>query len=122
MHKILIIDDHAQTRQLIKWALADSGYGLHEASTGEVGLQNAEALKPALILLDILMPGELDGFQVCEKLRSSSDMAGVKIVMLSANDSPKDRERGQQVGANAYLAKPFKPAALRAIVTALLAG
>lgn len=121
MHKMLIIDDHSQTRHLIKWALGDSGFDLHEASTGEVGLQHAETLKPALILLDILMPGGLDGFQVCEKLRSSSDVAGVKIVMLSANDSPNDRERGQQAGANAYLTKPFKPAALRTLVTALLA-
>ena len=122
MQKVLIIDDHSQTRQLVKWALADSGYGLYEASNGESGLQVADLVKPTLVLLDVVMPGGLDGYQVCEKMRASTELAGIKIVMLSANDSPKDRERGQQAGANAYLAKPFKPAALRGIVAKLLTG
>lgn len=122
MKKILIIDDHAQSRQLVKWALADAGYGLHEASTGESGLRIANHTKPDLVLLDVVMPGDLDGFKVCEQLRASTDFAGVKIVLLSANDHPSDRERGQQVGANAYLVKPFKPAALRGLVEKLLAS
>jgi two-component system, OmpR family, phosphate regulon response regulator PhoB len=120
MNKILIVDDHAQTRQLVKWALAESGFQLYEASNGESGLQIAEHVKPDLILLDVVMPGDLDGFKVCEQLRATPSLAGVKIVLLSANDEPKDREQGQQAGANAYLAKPFKPAALRGVVAKLL--
>jgi CheY-like chemotaxis protein len=120
MKKILIIDDHAQTRQLVKWALAESEFQLYEASNGDSGLQIAEHVKPDLILLDVVMPGELDGFKVCEQLRATPSLDGVKVVLLSANDEPKDRERGQQAGANAYLAKPFKPAALRGVVAKLL--
>jgi two-component system, OmpR family, phosphate regulon response regulator PhoB len=120
MKKILIIDDHAQTRQLVKWALAESGYQLYEASNGDSGLQIANQIKPDLILLDVVMPGELDGFKVCEQLRASPAFSSVKIVLLSANDQPKDREQGQQAGANAYLVKPFKPAALRGLAAKLL--
>jgi CheY-like chemotaxis protein len=120
MKKILIIDDHAQTRQLVKWALAESGYELYEASNGDSGLQIANHIKPDLILLDVVMPGDLDGIKVCEQLRASPTFSGVKIVLLSANDQPKDREQGQQAGANAYLVKPFKPAALRGLLAKLL--
>ena len=120
MKKILIIDDHAQTRQLVKWALADSGYELYEASNGDSGLQIANHIKPDLILLDVVMPGDLDGFKVCERLRANLVLSRVKIILLSANDQPKDREQGQQAGANVYLVKPFKPAALRAMVGKLL--
>jgi two-component system, OmpR family, phosphate regulon response regulator PhoB len=120
MKKILMIDDHAQTRQLVKWALADAGYELYEASNGDNGLKIADHVKPDLILLDVVMPGELDGFKVCEKLRASADLSGVKIILLSANDQPKDREQGQQAGANVYLVKPFKPATLLGMVNKLL--
>jgi CheY-like chemotaxis protein len=120
MKKILIIDDHAQTRQLVKWTLAESGYELYEASNGDSGLQIANHIKPDLVLLDVVMPGALDGFKVCEQLRASPTFAAVKIVLLSANDLPKDRAQGQQAGANAYLVKPFKPAGLRGLIDKLL--
>jgi len=120
MKKILIIDDHAQTRQLVKWALADSGYELYEASNGDSGLQIANHIKPDLILLDVVMPGDLDGFKVCERLRANLVLSRVKIILLSANDQPKDHELGQQAGANAYLVKPFKPASLRGVIDKLL--
>jgi two-component system, OmpR family, phosphate regulon response regulator PhoB len=120
MKKILMIDDHAQTRQLVKWALADSGYQLYEASNGDSGLKIADHVKPDLIVLDVVMPGELDGIKVCEQIRASPSLSAIKIILLSANDQPKDREQGQLAGANAYLAKPFKPAALRSLIDKLL--
>jgi two-component system, OmpR family, phosphate regulon response regulator PhoB len=120
MKKVLIIDDHSTTRDLVKWALSESGLKLHEASNGEAGLQAAKLHHPDLILLDIMMPGELDGYGVCEQLRASDTLSKVKIVLLSANDSEADRKRGQEAGANAYLIKPFKPATLRGLVGKLL--
>jgi CheY-like chemotaxis protein len=122
MRKILIIDDHAQSRQLVKWALAEAGLQIYEASNGEAGLNIARHAKPDLVLLDVEMPGNHDGYQVCAALRADEALAGVKIILLSANDQPHDREKGQQVGANAYLAKPFKPAGLRGLVVKLLEG
>lgn len=120
MKKILIIDDHSTTRDLVKWALNESGFKLHEASNGDAGLQAAKQLHPDLVLLDIMMPGELDGYGVCEQLRASDTLSKVKIILLSANDSDTDRKRGQEAGANAYLIKPFKPATLRGLVSKLL--
>lgn len=120
MKKILIIDDHAQSRQLVKWALAESGFQLYEASNGEAGVNIARHVNPDLVLLDVVMPGARDGYQVCAELRADEALAGVKIILLSSNDQPQDRQRGQQAGANAYLAKPFKPASLRGVVVKLL--
>jgi CheY-like chemotaxis protein len=120
MKKVLIIDDHAQTRQLVKWVLEESGYQLYEASNGNSGLQIANHVKPDLILLDVVMPGELDGIQVCQQLRATPELASVKIILLTSNDQPSDRELGQQAGANVYLVKPFKPASLRGLMAKLL--
>lgn len=120
MKKILIIDDHAQTRQLVKWALAESGFQLYEASNGQAGVQIASHVKPDLVLLDVVMPGELDGYAVCAQLRADPTLADLKIVMLSSNDAPQDRDKGQQAGANAYFSKPFVPAGLRSVIAKLL--
>ncbi len=120
MKKVLIIDDHAMTRDLIKWALSESGFKLHEASNGDNGLQLAKQLRPDLVLLDVMMPGGLDGYAVCQQLRASDMLSTVKIILLSANDAEEDMKRGQEAGANAYLVKPFKPATLRGLVGKLL--
>lgn len=120
MKKVLIIDDHSATRDLIKWALSESGFKLSEASSGDSGLVMAKQDIPDLVLLDVVMPGSLDGFGVCKEMRATAALAGMKVVLLSANDSDADRKRGQEAGANAYLVKPFKPALLRGLVTKLL--
>jgi DNA-binding response OmpR family regulator len=120
MKKVLIIDDHSATRDLIKWTLSESGFKLSEASTGDSGLVMAKQDIPDLVLLDVVMPGALDGYAVCKEIRAISALAGMKVVLLSANDSEADRKRGQEAGANAYLVKPFKPALLRGLVTKLL--
>ena len=120
MKKVLIIDDHSATRDLIKWALSESGFKLSEASSGDSGLGMAKQEIPDLILLDVVMPGNLDGYGVCKEIRATAALASIKLVLLSANDSEADRKRGQEAGANAYLVKPFKPALLRGLVTKLL--
>ncbi len=120
MKKVLIIDDHAMTRDLVRWALKDSGFDLHQASNGDTGLRRASEIRPDLILLDVMMPGEIDGYMVCERLRASGAHPHLKIILLSANDTLQDKEKGQQAGANAYLVKPFVPAALRTLAVKLL--
>ena len=120
MKKILIVDDHATTRQLIRWALAESGYRLYEASNGDAGISIARQVNPDLILLDVVMPGDRDGFTVCAELRADRDFSNTKIILLSANDTPQDSEKGKQAGANAYLVKPFKPTTLQSVVSRLL--
>lgn len=120
MKKILIVDDQFQIRQLVTWALEESGYELREASTGEAALRMALDNRPDLILLDVSMPGRMDGFQTCTEIRRHGVLKGVRIVLLTAHDSKADREKGIAAGANAYLVKPFKPAQLRGVIHKLL--
>ena len=120
MKKILIVDDQFQIRQLVSWALEESGYELKEASTGEAALRMALENRPDLILLDVSMPGRLDGFQTCVEIRRHGVLKGIRIVLLTAHDRQEDREKGIAAGANAYLVKPFKPAQLRGVIQKLL--
>ena len=120
--KVLVIDDHAQTRQLVKWALGDAPFEIYEASNGEAGLKMAAHLHPQLVVLDVVMPGERDGYEVCKALRTDAALPGVKIILLSSNDRPEDRERGWEAGAHAYLTKPFTQAILRSEIVRLLSA
>ncbi|MFY7906996.1 MAG: response regulator [Burkholderiaceae bacterium] len=122
MKKVLVVDDQYQIRRMVRWSVEHAGLEMHEASNGEHGLAMALALRPSLLLLDVMMPGRFDGLEVCRQLRARPEMSQTWIVMLSGNDSPQDRERGKQVGANAYLAKPFKPAQLSQLIEKLVNG
>lgn len=110
MKKVLVVDDQYQIRRMVRWSVEDAGFEMHEAPNGETGIALALTVKPSLILLDVMMPGRFDGLEVCRQLRARPEMAQTWIVMLSGNDTPQDRGRGKQAGANAYLVKPFKPA------------
>lgn len=122
MKKVLVVDDQYQIRRMVRWSVEHAGFEMLEAPNGETGLAMALALKPSLMLLDVMMPGRFDGLEVCRQLRARPEMAQTWIVMLSGNDAPQDRERGKQVGANAYLAKPFKPAQLSNLIEKLVNG
>jgi DNA-binding response OmpR family regulator len=84
-------------------------YEIHEADDGASGLRMAQALQPDLVLLDVMMPGELDGLQVCQRIKSDATLAGVRVVLLTARGQTRDREAGQRAGADEYLVKPFSP-------------
>ena len=120
MKSILIIEDQPDIRRLICWALEFEGYALHEAANGEAGLAAARAIRPDLILLDVMMPGGLDGLQVCSMLKADPALAHVPVVLLTARAQDSDREAGRQAGANAYLVKPFSPSALIDTVKSLI--
>lgn len=120
LKRVLVVDDQYQIRRMVRWAVESAGFELHEAANGEMGVAMALKLKPHLVLLDVMMPGRFDGLAVCRILRSRPEMEGTWVVLLSGNDSPQDRERGKQAGANAYLTKPFKPAALATLIQKLV--
>ena len=122
MKRVLVVDDQYQIRRMVKWAVEHAGFEMLEAANGEMGLALALKTKPNLILLDVIMPGRFDGLEVCRQLRNRPEMEGVWIVLLSGNQSPQDREQGKQAGANAYLTKPFKPAALANLIEKLVNG
>ena len=112
--KILIVDDEAHLRMLIQQTLEeleDEGVQLLTASNGEEALDTIRSAKPDLVFLDVMMP-KLSGFDVCERAKQSLGLRDTYIVLLTAKGQEFDRQRGQQVGADQYMTKPFDPDAL----------
>ena len=112
--RILIVDDEAHLRMLIQQTLEeleDEGVELLTASNGEEALAAIETMKPNLVFLDVMMP-KLSGFDVCERAKQQLGLKDTYIVLLTAKGQEFDRLRGQQVGADLYMTKPFDPDAL----------
>jgi DNA-binding response OmpR family regulator len=120
MSRILVIEDQSDIRRLIRWALEEEPHDLQEANTGPAGLAAAQAQRPDLVLLDWMMPGGMDGLQVCRALRADPSLEGVKIVMLTARAAPADMRAGHEAGVGDYLVKPFSPRLLVDTVNSLL--
>lgn len=121
MRRILIIEDQPDIRKLIHMTLEFENYEIHEASDGIVGLSLVNAFKPDLVLLDVMMPGELDGLQVCREIKFNPATQHIKVILLTARSQEKDRAAGEQMRANEYLVKPFSPLQLIDTIEKLLA-
>ena len=119
MQKILVVDDDPGIREVVCFALQKAGYATVIAADGEQALARFAAEAPALVVLDILMP-ELDGVEVCRRLRADPRGRTTPIVFLSSKDDEIDRIVGLEVGGDDYLAKPFSPRELVARVRAIL--
>ena len=112
MKKILIADDGEDIRELIHVTLEDEGYDLSEAVDGNQALEKARAIKPDLIILDVMMPGKT-GYAVCEELKKDPATKNIFILFLTARGSPISQNTANQSGGDAYMTKPFEPAELR---------
>jgi DNA-binding response OmpR family regulator len=113
---ILVVDDEKNIVQLARLYLNKEGYQVEAAYDGAQALEKAKSLRPALIILDIMMP-EMDGLSVCKELRKTSN---VPIIILTARDDDVDRIVGLELGADDYVTKPFNPRELVARVKAVL--
>lgn len=116
---ILICDDDAQVRGLIAAVLRQGNYDLREAAHGEAALEELAQSRPDLAILDVQMPG-IDGLEVLERIRSDSDLAETRVLLLSGNKEALDEGWGVRVGADAHLRKPFAVAELSEAVRSLL--
>ncbi|MEO0492018.1 MAG: response regulator transcription factor [Actinomycetota bacterium] len=114
---IVIVEDDPNIADLVELYLRRDGYRPYQAATGERALEVIAERRPKLILLDVGLPGELDGLDVCRAVRSESD---VPIVFLTARDDEVDRVLGLELGADDYVTKPFSPRELVARVKAIL--
>ncbi len=103
---ILIVDDAADSLRLLANLLTDAGYHVRPASNGSLALRSVRAKPPALILLDIRMPG-MDGYQVCQQLKADARTRSIPIIFISASESEADKVKGFQAGAVDYINKPF---------------
>jgi len=116
MRRVLVVDDEANLRHTLGYALRQEGYEVLTAENGEDGLEMFRTTKPELVILDVMLP-RLDGFEVCRRIRRESD---VPILMLTARDTELDKVVGLEIGADDYLAKPFSMRELVARVRAML--
>lgn len=114
---ILLVDDETSIVQLARMYLEREGYQVHESGDGLEALEAVRRLKPALVVLDVMLPG-LDGFEVCKRIRAENN--AIAIVMLTARDDDIDKILGLELGADDYLTKPFNPRELVARVKAVL--
>lgn len=103
---ILAVDDEPNILMSIEFILDMEGYEVHTARDGDDALEAAERVRPDLILLDINMPRK-DGYEVCRILRKRENMAGTKVIMLTAKGQTLERKKGLEVGADEYVTKPF---------------
>jgi DNA-binding response OmpR family regulator len=117
---ILICEDEPQLRELMRVSLAGH-YNFEEAADAAEAISSFERVRPDLVLLDVMMPGQ-SGFAVIERMRGDPELRDVPILVISAFTTESDRLAAEEAGADSFLPKPFDPEELEAIVQELLAS
>jgi len=116
---VLVVDDEKDIRELVGFHLTQDGYAVREAESGEDALASVAGERPALVVLDVMLPGA-DGLEVCRRLRADPATATIPVIMLTARATEIDRVLGLEIGADDYIVKPFSPRELVARVHAVL--
>jgi CheY-like chemotaxis protein len=110
--RILVVEDQDSIRRMIEALVQARGYEVTAVSSGAKAIDVALTDPPDIVLLDLNLPGQYDGFDVCQRLRSDPVTRHVPVVIISAMDDDESRERASAAGATAYYTKPFSPIAL----------
>lgn len=118
--RILIVEDHADIRKLIRMTLEFEDYDIDEVATADEGLDAVHQFKPQLVLLDVMMPGTMDGLDLCRIVKQDPACQDVAVVLLTARGQSQDIEAGMRAGADAYLLKPFSPLKLIETIDSLI--
>jgi len=109
MKKILIVDDQMEVRRLVEMTLRVEDYQVLQAESGEEAIEIVKTEKPDLIIMDIMMPGGIDGHEATRILKNDPETKDSTIIMLTAKGQEADREKGFEAGADDYFIKPFSP-------------
>ncbi len=117
--RVLIVEDDHKILISLRFLLSNAGYEVITASDGVLGWAALEDLKPELAVFDIMLPG-LDGYELCRRVRAAPMLEGVKVLILSARGLDAEVARGLQLGADAYLRKPFGTRELLETIKSLL--
>ena len=120
MKTLLIVDDNPDMRSLVRLTFSFKDFKVLEAENGMRGLEIASRERPQVILLDVMMPGEIDGFEVCRRIKADPELARAVVIMLTARAQKTDLETGFGAGADYYLTKPFSPLQLESVVREML--
>lgn len=116
--KVLIVDDEPNILMSLEFLLKKGGYEVFIARDGREALDIVEAELPDIILLDVMMP-EVDGYEVCQKVKNDVETRKIKIIFLSAKTKQEDIDKGYEMGADLYITKPFSTRNLMAQVDSL---
>lgn len=119
--KVLIVDDTHTLRSLIQIYLLGQGWEFVEARDGSEGLERARALRPDLVISDVKMP-VMDGFELCAAIRSDPALRHIPVLLLTMLGDEASRQRGQLVGASAFLTKPVSPSELKDAVRKIVSA
>jgi len=106
--KILVVDDEPNVVRTLTFVLKKEGYDVSTAVNGEEALAKVRESKPRLMFLDVMMPKK-NGYEVCQELKSDTNLSDIHIVILSAKGQEADREKALSMGANEFITKPFSP-------------
>ncbi len=115
MGTVLIVDDVRSDRELLGKLVEAIGHTVAYAGTGEEAVTKARAMKPVLVLLDVVMPG-LDGFGACRRLKKEAETAAIPIVLITAKSGESDAFWGRKQGADDYIVKPYSPDRIRQVI------
>ena len=119
LKKILVVDDEFDLVEMVTMRLEANNYQVISALDGQEGLDKARNEKPDLIILDLMLP-KIDGYKVCRMLKFDEKYKQIPIILFTARAQESDMKLGEEVGADAYLTKPFEPGILLAKVSELL--
>ncbi len=117
--RILLVDDEPDLVDTVRLRLEANGYDVISASDGQVAFQKAKSEKPDLIILDLMLP-KMDGYKVCGLLKKDSRYSKIPVILFSARAQTEDVKMGEEVGAEAYITKPFEPETLLGKIKELL--
>jgi len=109
MKKILVVDDQKEVRELVEITLKADGYQIFQAKNSREAIDIVKTHKPDVVIMDIMMPGELDGLETTRILKRNPDTQHIKIIMLTAKGQSTDFDAGFAAGADGYFTKPFSP-------------
>ncbi len=118
--KALVVEDHPDARALVRTYLLAMGLEVVDVAEGRSAIRALKIDRPDLVCLDLMLP-ELSGFEVCEFMRSNPELRDIPILVMSARAKPMDRAFAEEVGATAYLIKPFKRSEFSRAVNACIA-
>lgn len=117
---VVLVEDNPALQRLISMFVKRLGFEVFVTADGDAGVKEITLRKPDLVCLDLMLP-RLSGYDVCERVRRDPLLAKIPILMISARTAPEDRAHAEEVGANAFLTKPFKEEAFARVVHRLLA-
>lgn len=119
--RILLVDDEKDSVETLTFRLEANNYEVVSAYDGQEGLDKAMREKPNLIILDLMLP-RMDGYKVCGLLKSDARYSKIPIILFTARAQESDKKMGEEVGADAYITKPFEPKVLLGKIEELLGG